>query len=222
MTVEILDSATIVNLDTQPILFPTNGEGGRGEFNNLTDYTTHTVAFGSATGNASRTSRFPVEARVKQVWLFTSGLDSSSSQTLTLDVNVSFSDSAYDGTSVALQSQIPESALTGAITTLASYTSANKLFGAALTVGASSAVKYTNITYSGVYTPALAQQPMWAVLGGTGAATAAIQLAGGGFAQQVNGQICAPGGYFDILCVTAHTATTAATGTIGTEVDFVI
>jgi hypothetical protein len=222
MATETLDSTAIVNLDAQPILFATPGEGGRGYMNNITDFVTHTTAFGSAAKNTSRQSRFPVEARVKHVWLFTSGLDSSSSQTLTLDVNVSFSDSAYDGTSVALQSQIPQSAFTGAVTTLTSYTSPNLLFGSALTVSASGAVAWTDITYKNTYTPSLSQQPMWAVLGGTGASTAAIQTAGGGFAQQVNGQICAPGGYFDILVVSNHTSTTNATGTIGTEVDFVI
>jgi hypothetical protein len=228
MTAENLDSNAIVNLDTQPIVTPSAGEGAPGDARFQTDYTTHTTNFGSATGNSSRTSRFPVEAKVKHVWLYTNGLDSSSSQTLTLDVNVAFSDSAYDVTPVYLQALIPVAAATGATIALASYGStANKLFGSALTVAASGATQWEEVTFKGtnttVYTPALAQEPMWAVLGGTGSATAAVNTAGGGFAQQGgSGQICSPGGFFDILVVTAHTATTNATGTIGTEVDFVI
>ena len=221
MTAENLDSQAIINLDSQPIIVPTSGEGGPGDEQATQDYTTHTTAFGSAAGNTSRTSRFPVTAKVKAVWLYTKGLDSSSSQSLTLDVNVAFSDSTFDGTPVAGQGLIPESAFTGACTSLASYSSPNLLFGSALTVAASGAVQYENITYENTFTPALAQEPMWAVLGGTGQATAVPFTAGGGFAQ-ASGAICSPGGFFDILVVSNHTATTDATGTIGTEVDFVV
>lgn len=221
MAAENLDSATIIGLDSQPIVVPTTGEGAAGFEKVQQDYTTHTTNFGSAVGNSSRTSRFPVEAKVKHVWLFTSGLDSSSAQTLTLDVNVSFSDSAYDETSVQAQGQIPQSTATGGVTTLATYSGPNKLFGSGLTVAASSGVQWEEVTFKNTYTPALAQEPMWAVTGGTGGATALPFNAGGGFAQ-AGGNICAPGGSFDILVVTAHTATVDATGTIGTEVDFVL
>ncbi len=64
---------------------------------------------------------------------------------------------------------------------------------------------------------------MWAVLGGTGTATAAVQTAGGGFAQQGGSlQICSPGGFMNLLFYSAHTSTTNAAGTIGTEVDYVV
>ena len=228
MTAENLDSNAILNLDGTPIVTPTSGQGAPGYMKCQTDYTTHTTNFGSATGNSSRTSRFPVDATVKHVWLFTSGLDSSSSQTLTLDVNVIFSDSTVDGTPVYLQNMIPVAAATGALLATTSYGStANKLFGSALTVAASSAVQWKEVTFLGtnttIYNPSLALEPMWAVLGGTGSATAAPATAGGGFAQQGgSGQICSPGGFFDIYVVSAHTSTTNATGTIGTEVDFVL
>ena len=121
------------------------------------------------------------------------------------------------------QGLIPQSTATGGVTTLASYTGANKLFGSAYATAASGAAKYTEVTYNNTYTPALALTPMWAVLGGTGAASAAPFNAGGGFAQNAgSGNIVSPGGFFDILVVTAATAATAATGNIGMEVDYVV
>jgi hypothetical protein len=223
MTAENLDSVNITNLDAQPIVIQSQGEGAVGNEFIQTDTVNHTTNFGSATKNSSRQCRIPVEAKIKRVWMYTTGLDSSSAQTITLDVNLSFSDSLYDETAPALQSQIPQSGLTGAITTLTSYSSPNKMFGAALTVAASGAVQFTEVTYKNLWTPALGLLPAWAAMGGSGAATAAVQTAGGGFAQQGgSGQICSPGGWFDLLIVTAHTATTNATGTIGTEIDFVI
>lgn len=221
MTAENLDSTVLTNLDTVPIAMATSGEGLPGYLKTGQDFVAHTVAFGSATGNASRQNRFPTDAKVKNVWLYTLGLDSSSSQTITLDVNVAFSDSAFDGTPVPAQAEIPQSTATGGITTLATYTGANKLFGAALTVAASGALQYKEVTYLNSYIPSQQVQPMWAVLGGTGAASAGPFAAGGGFAQS-GGFITSPGGFFDLLIVTAHTATTNATGTIGTEVDFVL
>lgn len=226
MTTEILSSVAITNLDAQPVVVSTSGEGAAGDLVAQQDQVTHTSAFGSAAGNASRQCRFPVQAKVKHVYVYGTGLDSNATATLEVDVNVAFSDSTVDGTPVGAQAQIPQSALTGAVTTLASYTSPNKMFGAGyLIVNNSGAVKYTEVTYSNTYTPLLAQKPMWAVLGGTGLATAAPFNAGGGFAQQGgSGQIDNPGGFFDMLLVvvSSHTAATAASGNIGTEVDYVV
>lgn len=223
MTTEVLSSVAVGNLDAQPIVVSTAGEGAQGQKYVQQDQVAHTSAFGSAAKNASRMARFPVAAKVKNVYIYTKGLDSNAAATLTLDVNVAFSDSTVDGTPVGGQAQIPQSALTGAVTTLTSYTSPNKMFGSAYAVANSGAVKYTEITYQNTYTPALALTPMWAVLGGTGAASAAPFAAGGGFAQQGgSGQIDAPGGFFDMLVVVAATAATAATGNIGVEVDYVV
>lgn len=225
MTVEILKSVVITNLDAQPIVTATSGEGASGDLDVQSDNVAHTSAFGSAQGNASRQCRFPVQAKVKHVYIYGKGLDSNATEALAVDINVSFSDSATDGTPVGAQSQIPQSGLTGAITTLAAYSNPNKMFGSAYAIVANSgAVKYTEVTYQNTYTPALALQPMWAVMGSTGNATAAPFNAGGGFAQQGgSNQIDNPGGFFDLLIVTtATTASTAATGTIGTEVDYVV
>lgn len=224
MTTEVLSSVAITNLDSFPIVVPTSGEGGQGDMVVQQDQVAHTSAYGSALKNASRQCRFPVTAKVKHVYLYGKGLDSNATAAMSVDINVAFSDSTVDGTPVGGQAQIPQSALTGAVTTLASYTSPNKMFGSTyLPENNSGAVKYTEVTYQNTYTPLLAQQPMWAVLGGTGAATAAPFNAGGGFAQQGgSGQIDSPGGFFDILIVVAATATTAATGTLGSEVDFVV
>jgi hypothetical protein len=225
MTVEILSSLTITNLDGQPTVKSTAGEGAPGICVKGQDYVVHTVAFGSATGNASRQNRFPTEAKIKHVWIFTSGLDSNAAATLKLDMNVAFSDQSLnpDVTPVSLQAQIPQSTLSGLVTSLASYTAANKMFGSAYAVANSGAVKFTDITYNNTFTPAFSVIPMWGVLGGTGIATAVPLAAGGGFAQASgSGLICSPGGWLDLLMVTNATAATAAVGTIGTEIDYVL
>lgn len=222
MTVETLASDAINAWDTQPIYAPTAGEGAAGDGMSQQDQVAHTSAFGSAAKNTSRQCRFPMAAKVKHVYIYTKGLDSNGTATLTLDVNVAFSDSNFDITPPAGQGLIPQSALTGGVTTLAAYSSANKMFGSAYATANSGAVKYTEITYQNTFTPALALVPMWAVLGGVGASSAAPFNAGGGFGQDSNGVRISPGGAWDILVVVAATAATAATGNIGTEVDYVM
>jgi hypothetical protein len=224
MTVEILKSGVITNLDAQPIVVATSGEGAFGSVNAQTDNVSHTSAFGSATGNASRQCRFPVTAKVKHVYVYGKGLDSNATAALAIDINVAFSDSATDGTPVGGQSLIPVAALTGAVTSLATYSSPNKMFGSGYVAeNNSGAVKYTEVTYLNTFTPVMANQPMWANLGGTGNASAVPFTAGGGFAQQGgSNQIDNPGGFLDLLLVVATGASTAATGTLGTEVDYVI
>lgn len=222
MTVETLLSNAVTNWDAQPIVVPTCGEGAAGDSMGQNDQVAHTSAFGSATKNTSRQCRFPMAAKVKHVYLYTKGLDSNGTATLALDVNIAFSDSVTDGTPSGGTGLIPQSALTGAVTTLAAYTSANKMFGSAGVVANSGAVKYTEVTYSNTFTPALSLVPMWAVLGGSGASSAAPFNAGGGFAQNSNGVITSPGGFLDVLVVVSATAATAATGNIGVEVDYVM
>lgn len=222
MTVETLLSNAITNWDATPIVVPTTGEGAAGDSLGQNDQIAHTSAFGSAAKNTSRQCRFPMAAKVKHVYIYTSGLDSNGSATLTLDLNVAFSDSLTDGTPSAATGLIPKSTLTGAVSTLAAYSSPNKMFGAAYAVANSGAVKYNEVTYTNTFTPALSLQPMWAVLGGTGASSAAPFNAGGGFAQNSNGNITAPPGFWDMYAVVAGTAATAAVGVIGMEVDYVM
>lgn len=228
MTVETLSSVAVTNLDAKPIVIATSGEGATGDMDVQQDQVAHTSAFGSAAKNSSRQSRFPVDAKVKHVYIYTKGLDSSGTPSLTLDINVAFSDSLTDGTPVGARSStmnglIPQSTATGGVTDLTSYTGPNKLFGSAYATAVSGAAKWTEVTYQNSYTPALALQPMWAVLGSTGAFTAAPFTAGGGFAQQGgSGQIDGPPGFFDMLIVVSGTAATAATGNIGTEVDYIV
>ncbi len=214
-----IKSSPVTNLDSQPILLNTVGEGAPGHLKTLTDWVATTSA--AVATSAYRMARFPSNAKVKRVSLYSINLGSTAGATL--DINVAFSDSTTDGTATAAQSNIPTSALTGAITTPAAYSSPNKLFGSALATGASNAASGpTDITFSGIYTPAMRDLPMWAVLGGTGAATAAPYNAGGGFAQ-ASGNLCDPGGFFDIYVVIAATGTgTVTAGKIAVEVDFVV
>ena len=205
MTVENLKSPTVTNLDAQPVVVATAGEGAPGMYRVLTDYTLPTAAAGSATGNSYRLARFPTNAKIKRVWLYTKGLDSNATATLALDVNVAFSDSTVDGTPSSLQGTIPTTANNGTVTTLAAYSTPNNLFGTHV-VANSGAARELDITFTGTLTPANQNDDLWNVFGFTNSA---------GLAQD-------PGGMFDILVVVSATAATAAAGTLAVEVDFVV
>ena len=227
VTGDNLDSSVLTLLDTQPIQVPSAGEGAPGLLKHLSDYVVATA--GITAGSQYRLARFPSNAKVKRAWLYTEGLDSSTG--ITLDCNIAFSDSAYDGTNTNLQGLIPTTGagLTGlgVLVAPATYTAANKLFGTA-TPGATGAVKNQDITYNGTYSafphfsPSETMQPMWAVLGGSGVATTQPLNAGGGFAQDSNSVIKDPGGFFDVIVRVTGTPGTAATGIIGIELDYVL
>ncbi len=119
MAGENLSSLQIINLDATPTVFATTGEGAKGNKEVLTSSVAHTTQFGNATASTSQQARFSVNSKIKNVWMYTTGLDSSSSQTLTIDANVAFSDSTTDGTPAALQSTIPQTTQTGGTTTVA-------------------------------------------------------------------------------------------------------
>ena len=213
-----LKSVPITNLDAQPILQATTGEGAAGYMKCISDNVATTAS--AVATSAYRLARFPSNAKVKRVKLDTINLGSTAGATL--DINVAFSDSTTDGTSNTLQAAIPTSALTGAVTTPAAYSSPNKMFGSAVATGATNGQLSTDVTYQNSFTAPMRDIPMWANLGGSGAATASPLSAGGGFAQN-NGQIVDPGGFFDIYVVIAATGTgTVTAGNIGIQVDYVV
>lgn len=201
---ENLLSGAITLLDATPIQMPSAGEGAPGMRRVQFDQVASTTAL--AVNSSYRMSRFPVEAKVKRVWLYTKGVDSNVAATAKFDVNVAFSDSTTDGTPPALQAQIPTSALTGATTSLASYASPNKLFGSAVPVLNSGAFQMIDVTFKNTYLPENQLVPLWSYLGFVNNA----------------GQAQSPGGNFDILLVVNAGAATVAAGDLAVEVDFVI
>jgi|ERR1035437_3162948 hypothetical protein len=179
----ILKSASITNLDATPIVRPYVGQGAAGALRVVNDYVTSVSA--DDTGSRYRICRFPTTAKVKRV-LFSSKVATAGS----FDVSVAYSDSANDGTAAAFASQI----------TIGIPTTANKLFGSAVTfVGTGLNVDYT---YSGTYTPPMANITMWQNL---------VTLGCTDFAAD-------PGGFFDIYMVCTTAVTTG--GLIGCEVHY--
>lgn len=215
---EQLKSNSVTNLDAQPIVVMTTGEGAIGRLKAQHDVVNPTSAI--AQFATYRLSRFPTDSKVKHVWMYTSGLEAQTTATASLDVNVAFSDSTTDGTPTVLQGTIPSNkhdgtslsyqGTTGYSTGYTNSGTGNKIFGDALLQGVKGIVKYQEITYLNTtatagFFPANALDNLWDVFG------------------FVNSQGTAqdPGGAFDIFVVVAAALTTAAAGIIGVEVDFV-
>lgn len=216
---EQLKSTPITNLDATPIVVATTGEGAAGYLKAMSDVIAPTSAI--AQYATYRLARFPTNAKVKKVNMYTSGLAAQTTETATLDVNVAFSDSYTDGTPLQLRATIPSNkhdgtsiaymGTTGYATSYTNSGTGNKLFGAAITQGIKGVVSNQDITFLNTtasvgYFPANRDDDLWNVFGFTNAQ---------GVAQD-------PGGKFDIFVVVAGAITTAAAGIIGVEVDFVV
>ena len=213
---EQLKSTPITNLDAQPIVVATSGEGAPGRMHAATDALATTAS--AAANGTYRLCRFPTNAKVKKVQLYTSGIEAITTQTPTLDINVAFSDSTTDGTPVALQATIPSnkrdntSVAYSGTTGYGSYNSTgtgNKLFGVAITSNTQAGSKNQEITFANTtaaqgFFPANRDDDLWNVLG----------------FQNASGVAQDPGGFFDIFVVIAA-VTSGAVGVIGVEVDFV-
>jgi hypothetical protein len=207
---DILESATLISLDTTPVLMPTAGEGAAFEAwqnediilptASVAQYSTYTMG-----------PRIPTNAKIKKVELYTKGIDSNSTPTAAFDINLIFSDAPLggiaagapvtDGTTQTNAGTIPTSALTGATTTITAYASPNKMFGSAFVLpGASGAATLTDITFKNTFTFADKQLPIWDVLG---------------FAVD-------PGGFFNFFLVNTAAVATAASGVLGLVVTYAL
>ena len=208
MTVENLDSNFITQQLTQPLLYETAGEGVAGIYREVSDSIAVTAAGMASIGSSYRLCRFPTYARVKSVIVDLGNVDSGAA-TATFDVNVAFSDSPYDGTQTGFQSRIPTTALTGATTTIATYSAPNIIFGTV--TAANNGTKYNNQQiWAGSLTnwfPGGRDLPLWDFLGFTNAIS--------GYAQD-------PSGFFDILLYVSTAANTGHAASIGVRVGFVI
>jgi len=209
MTVEHLDSSVLTTLDAQPISVPTAGEGAPGLLRVVTDYIKPTAAGMASIGSTYRLCRIPVYAKIKSVVIDLGAVDTNASAAAVFDINLAFSDSAYDGTQVALQNLIPTTALTGATTSIATYSTPNIIFG---TIAAkNSGVKSlgNEVVFGGSDTawfPAGRELPLWDFFG------------------FVNSQGTAqdPGGFFDLLLYLSTAAGTGASDYIGARVSYVV
>lgn len=213
MTVENLKSTAVTNLDASPPVANTRGSGPPSY-----DYTVDDTVAATASGLGSATStyrmcRIPSNAKVKSLWLAVStGLDTNASPTLVTDLNLAFSDSTVDGTQAQYQGAIPTSANTGAVTTVASYSSPNIIFGQTTgTQNKTTLVKNpVNFRFNGNQTnypvATLANTELWSIFGFTNPYGVAMD----------------PGGFFDLLIYVSTGAATGAAGTISALMDIVV
>ena len=204
MTTEALKSTAITNLDATPVVAASAGEGAPGMLRAIDDAVDTTTAGG--VGSTYRMARFPVEAKIKRVLAYIGDVDSNATATWKGDYNVAFSDSTVDGTSPSYQGLIPTSALTGATTSVSSYSSPNLLFGQKVASNSGAVQAVDDLTFNGTFLPADRQNPLWNYFG----------------FQNAQGNAQSPGGFFDILVYVSAAAATAHAGHLGVEVDFVV
>jgi hypothetical protein len=106
----ILDATPATGYAGQPLAQLSAGEGGPAQLKSVEDSVAIAQTGGGTAGHGYRLCRFPTNAKVKKVELFTdvSLVDGGTSSTaLTFGVGVVFSDSTIDGTPVAYQNQWP-------------------------------------------------------------------------------------------------------------------
>lgn len=207
---DILESTTLVGLNVPPVVVPTAGEGAPSRLFNNEDIifpTASNVQFSTYTLGP----RIPTNAKIKKVEAYVKGVDSNATAAAAFDVNLIFSDAPLggiavgmpvnDGTSPSYAGQIPTSALTGVVTTITTYASANKMFGSAKLLTANNgAALVTDLTFANTFTPEMSQLPLWDALG---------------FTQD-------PGGYFNFFLVETTASSTAATGKIMMKVSYAV
>jgi len=220
MAADTVKSIQVTNLDalgtsssgTIPTALQKNssGEWGPGSEQSIDGYCAVTAVGIATVASTYRLVRFPVEAKIKSVNIATDvAVDTNSTQTLAIDWNLAFSDSTVDGTSVANQGLILTTAGAGATTTVASYSSPNKLWGTTTLSGNDKAIPITNVSFNGtnftsttltntLVVPYIGYTniPIWKLFTFVNA----------------QGYEAQPNGFFDLL---AYVSTAAATGHVG-------
>lgn len=211
MAAEQIKSLSITNLDTVPIIQNTAGQGATGRSALVDDWCSASATPLQSTKSFYRLVRFPTGAIVKSLTIATDQALDTGTPTLAFDLNVAWSDSIYDGTPIAFQlgtlglasteAVIPTTAADGkTTTTIAAYSSPNKLFGTITPSSNSVAYGPTDAVFNGSNTTwpwsTITTQPMWQYFG------------------FVDGRSnpADPGGYFDII---AYVSTAANTGHAG-------
>lgn len=205
-------SASITSLDAiNPSIMVSAGQGAKAYTYEVDDFATATAAGLGTVGSYYRMVRFPTSAKIKSFVFYTDqAIDTSATASLQLDFNIAFSDSTIDGTTSANQAGIPTTANTGTVTSFATYSSPNKMFGSAVTQPAANSAwaptEYLLKGGIGTYSLlAITQQPLWQSFGFTAAA----------------GQNQNPGGNFDMTAYVATIAGTGHAGNLGCRVMYV-
>lgn len=207
---DILESSTLVNLNSPPVLVPTAGEGASCKLYQNEDLVLPTAAnvqFSTYTLGP----RIPTNARIKKVQMYGKGIDTNATAAVAVDVNLIFSDAPLggiaagmpvnDGTDYVNAGQIPKSTLDGTTTSITAYSSPNKMFGSGVVaVNNAGAYKVQDLTYANIFTFAMRQMPLFEALG---------------YTQD-------PGGFFDFFVVVETASSTAAAGVLGLIVDYAV
>lgn len=124
------------------------GEGAPGHLRTVEDVVALDAAGLADTGSYYRLARFPSNAKIKRVTIFTDAApDSNAAQQLALDFSVGWSD-AVDGTPTAHQGLVPKNTRNGT-DVAATDTNRNKLFGTTTLAGNNAAIPVTDITFNG-------------------------------------------------------------------------
>lgn len=211
MAAENLDSTSITNLDSSPVVENTRGTGAPAYSYTIDDTVTCTASGIGTVGSTYRMVRFPSNAKIKGVHYATSvPLDTNSSPALAIDFNICFSDSTTDGTQAEFQGQIPTTA-GNTVTPISSYSSPNKLFGTyTVTSHTAGVLPQIDLTLNGITSTyplsEITSTELWSLFG----------------FENPYGVALDPGGFFDLLLYVSTAAATGAAGILYTKVDFVV
>lgn len=211
MANDTVKSPSLTNEDTSPLVINNAGQGNVGRVIQVDDYCAATAAGLQSSGSYYKLVRLPTFALIKEVVLFTDAGPNLSGAALALDLDLIFSDSTVDGTPVFLQGLIPQSGNTGTTTTIAAYTTPNKIFGTVKPTATAAAFGPTEETFNGLganysFTGGFQNLPLFQLFGFTD---------GRGYPSD-------PGGFFDLMAYVATGATTGGAANIYARVRYVI
>jgi hypothetical protein len=167
-----LKSPSIANLDASPIIANMEGAGAPGSVRVVNDFVT--PASGDDTTSTYKLARVPTSCNLKALYIMSKIVSAGSG-----DINIAYSDSTTDGTSVTRQGLIPQISAAN-----------NKLFGAAQSLVLAGV--RTDFTFKGTFLPKHQNMELWAAL---------IDLGCTEFTSD-------PGGFFDIQVNITTTVTT--------------
>ena len=214
MAQDAVKSQSITNFDTVPMVPNSAGQGAAGRFVTVDDWTAATATGLQSTGSYYKVVRIPTGAIVKSVILASDKApETSTSVVVAFDMSLIFSDAAspiMDGTPSFLQGLIPTTANTGATTTIATYSSPNKIFGTAVPTSHTAGIAPIDEVFNGIGSTynfsGITQQPLWQTFGFTDG----------------RGNPADPGGYFDLLLYVATAAVTGQACNLYSRVSYVI
>jgi hypothetical protein len=207
---DIVKSPSLTNLDASPLLISNSGQGAIGKFATVEDYATATAAGLQSSASYYKLVRVPTIAIIKSVSIATDA-GPNLNGALALDLSWVFSDSTDDGTPSWLQGLIPTSTNTGGTTTIASYSSPNKIYGTVKPSASASAFALADEIFNGLgstyaFTLGFMNLPLWQIFGFTD---------GRGYPSD-------PGGFFDLMAYVATGATTGGACNIYARVGYTV